>query len=127
MTLTGAAFLRSEPPVSVFVARDRQELHACRFQAGEAGGGGSFRLYHTAWPFETEGLKQHGATYTNPDGTPDQVKIFRSDYYDGVGVDRVMSMGSILGAPAVGWERGFCRKCGRKRLFVDVKNVKFVK
>jgi len=85
--------------------------------------------FTTAWPFETEGLKQHGATYTNPDGTPDQVKIFRSDYYDDMVLEWIgfMSMGSILGAPAVGWERGFCRKCGRKRLFVDVKNVKFVK
>jgi len=59
--------------------------------------------FSPTWTFETEGMKQHGATYTNPDGTPDQVKIFRSDFYDDMvsGVDRVMSMGSILGAPVV--------------------------
>jgi outer membrane protein assembly factor BamB len=56
-----------------------------------------------AWTFETEGMKQHGATYTKSDGTPDMVAIFRSDFYDDMvgGVDRVMSMGSILGAPVV--------------------------
>ena len=34
---------------------------------------------------------------------PNQEKIFRSDFYDDMvgGVDRVMSMGSILGAPVV--------------------------
>ncbi len=59
--------------------------------------------FSPAWTFETEGMKQHGPTYTNADGTPDQVKIFRSDFYDDMvsGVDRVMSMGSILGAPVV--------------------------
>lgn len=48
-------------------------------------------------------MKQHGPTYTNPDGAPNQEKIFRSDFYDDMvgGVDRVMSMGSILGAPVV--------------------------
>ena len=42
-------------------------------------------------------------SWTKPDGTPDEMKIFRSDFYDDMvsGVDRVMSMGSILGAPAV--------------------------
>jgi len=61
------------------------------------------------WTFETEGMKKNGATYTNADGTPDQVKIFRSDFYDDMvsGVDRVMSMGSILGAPVVVGEAVF--------------------
>lgn len=55
------------------------------------------------WTFETDGMKQHGATYTKSDGTPDMVAIFRSDFYDDMvaGVDRVMSMGSILGAPVI--------------------------
>jgi outer membrane protein assembly factor BamB len=59
--------------------------------------------FSPSWTFETDGMKQHGPTYTNPDGTPNQVKIFRSDFYDDMvsGVDRVMSMGSILGAPVV--------------------------
>jgi outer membrane protein assembly factor BamB len=59
--------------------------------------------YNPAWTFETDGMKQHGATYTNPDGTPNQEKIYRSDFYDDMvsGVDRVMSMGAILGAPVV--------------------------
>ena len=56
-----------------------------------------------AWSFETEGMKQNGPTFTNPDGTPNEMKIYRSDFYDDMvsGVDRVMSMGSILGAPVV--------------------------
>jgi len=59
--------------------------------------------FSPAWIFETEGMKQHGPMYTNGDGTPNQQKIFRSDFYDDMvsGVDRVMSMGSILGAPVV--------------------------
>jgi len=59
--------------------------------------------YSPAWTFETDGMKQNGPTYTNPDGTPNQEKIYRSDFYDDMvaGVDRVMSMGAILGAPVV--------------------------
>ena len=59
--------------------------------------------FSPAWSFETDGMKQHGLTYTNSDGTPNQEKIFRSDFYDDMvaGVDRVMSMGAILGAPVV--------------------------
>jgi outer membrane protein assembly factor BamB len=59
--------------------------------------------YSPAWTFETDGMKQHGSTYTNPDGTPNQEKIYRSDFYDDMvaGVDRVMSMGAILGSPVV--------------------------
>lgn len=57
------------------------------------------------WTFETEGMKHNGPAYTKLDGTPDEVALFRSDFYDDMvaGVDRIMSMGSILGAPvAVG-------------------------
>ena len=59
--------------------------------------------FSPAWTFETEGMKQNGPTWTKPDGTPDEMKIFRSDFYDDMvsGVDRVMSMGSVLGAPVV--------------------------
>jgi outer membrane protein assembly factor BamB len=59
--------------------------------------------FSPAWTFETDGMKQNGPTYTNPDGTPNQEKIYRSDFYDDMvsGVDRVMSMGAILGAPVV--------------------------
>jgi outer membrane protein assembly factor BamB len=55
------------------------------------------------WTFETDGMKEHGATYTNADGSPNQEKIYRSDFYDDMvsGVDRVMSMGSILGGPVL--------------------------
>ncbi len=59
--------------------------------------------FSPAWTFETEGMKRNGPMWTKPDGAPDEMKIFRSDFYDDMvaGVDRVMSMGSILGAPVV--------------------------
>lgn len=55
------------------------------------------------WSFETEGMKEHGPTYTKADGTPNQEALFRSDFYDDMiaGVDRMMSMGSILSSPVV--------------------------
>jgi hypothetical protein len=48
-------------------------------------------------------MKRHGSAYTNSDGTPHQEKIYRSDFYDDMvaGVDRVMSIRAILGAPVV--------------------------
>ena len=55
------------------------------------------------WSFETEGSKKNGATYTKPDGTPNESALYHSDFYDDIvaGVDRVMSMGSILSSPVV--------------------------
>jgi outer membrane protein assembly factor BamB len=55
------------------------------------------------WSFETEGMKEHGPTYTKADGTPSEEALFRSDFYDDMvaGVDRIMSMGSILSSPVV--------------------------
>jgi hypothetical protein len=57
----------------------------------------------TEWTYETDEMKQHGSAYTNSDGTPHQEKIYRSDFYDDMvaGVDRVMSIRAILGAPVV--------------------------
>jgi outer membrane protein assembly factor BamB len=57
----------------------------------------------TRWSFETEGSKKNGPTYTKADGTPNQEALYRSDFYDDMvaGVDRVMSMGSILSSPVV--------------------------
>jgi eukaryotic-like serine/threonine-protein kinase len=57
----------------------------------------------TAWNFDTDGMKQHGAAYTKPDGTPDGDAIYRSDFYDDMvaGVDRMMSMGAIISSPVV--------------------------
>jgi eukaryotic-like serine/threonine-protein kinase len=53
--------------------------------------------------FETDGMKHNGPAYTKPDGTPNSDVLFRSDFYDDMvaGVDRVMSMGSILSSPVV--------------------------
>ena len=55
------------------------------------------------WSFETDGSKQFGPTYTKPDGTPNGPALFRSDFYDDMvaGVERTMSMGSILSSPVV--------------------------
>jgi len=59
--------------------------------------------FKTRWSFETEGSKKNGATYTKPDGTPNESALYHSDFYDDIvaGVDRVMSMGSILSSPVV--------------------------
>ncbi len=55
------------------------------------------------WTFETEAMKERGATYTKANGTPNGEAIYRSDFYDDMvaGVDRMMSMGSILSSPVV--------------------------
>jgi len=59
--------------------------------------------FKPAWDFETDGMKEHGPAYTKVDGTPNEEAIFRSDFYDDMvaGVDRMMSMGSILSSPVV--------------------------
>ena len=48
-------------------------------------------------------MKEHGAAYTKADGTPNGEALYRSDFYDDMvaGVDRMMSMGSILSSPVV--------------------------
>ena len=55
------------------------------------------------WTFETDASKQLAATYTKADGTPNGEALFRSDFYDDMvaGVERTMSMGSILSSPVV--------------------------
>ena len=59
--------------------------------------------YKTAWAFETDGMKEHGAAYTKADGAPNNDAIYRSDFYDDMvaGVDKVMSMGAIISSPVV--------------------------
>src|SRR5581483_492516 len=53
------------------------------------------------WTYQTDASKQHGAEYVKPDGTPNGEALFHSDFYDDVvtGVERTMSMGSILSSP----------------------------
>jgi eukaryotic-like serine/threonine-protein kinase len=55
------------------------------------------------WNYETDSAKQHSAEYMKADGTPNGEALFRSDFYDDMvtGVERVMSMGSILSSPIV--------------------------
>ena len=55
------------------------------------------------WTFETDASKQLGPTYTKADGTPNGEALFKSDFYDDMvtGVERTMSMGSILSSPVV--------------------------
>ena len=55
------------------------------------------------WTFETDASKQLAPTYTKADGTPNREALFRSDFYDDMvtGVERTMSMGSILSSPVV--------------------------
>jgi len=59
--------------------------------------------FKTQWSFQTDGMKEHGAAFTKPDGTPNQDAIYRSDFYDDMvsGVGRVMSMGAIVSSPVV--------------------------
>jgi outer membrane protein assembly factor BamB len=59
--------------------------------------------FKPAWTFETEGMKEHGAAYSKADGTPNGEALYRSDFYDDMvaGLDRTMSMGSILSSPVV--------------------------
>ena len=55
------------------------------------------------WSYETDAAKQRSAEYVKPDGTPNGAALFRGDFYDDMvnGVERVMSMGSILSSPVV--------------------------
>lgn len=57
-----------------------------------------------SWSYETDASKQHSAQYVKPDGTPNGEALFQGDFYDDMvsGVERVMSMGSILSSPVVG-------------------------
>ena len=59
--------------------------------------------FKPVWTFETDGMKEHGAAYTKADGTPNGEALYRSDFYDDMvaGLDRTMSMGSILSSPVV--------------------------
>ena len=55
------------------------------------------------WTYETDAAKQHTAEFVKPDGTPNGSALFHGDFYDDMvsGVERVMSMGSILSSPVV--------------------------
>ena len=57
----------------------------------------------TAWTFQTEGSKAHGAALTKTDGTPNYEAAFSEEFYDGlvVGVHTMMSVGAILSSPVV--------------------------
>jgi len=57
----------------------------------------------TAWTFETDGAKQHGAEYTKADGTPNYELAFASDFYDDIvtGVTKMMAVGTVLSSPVV--------------------------
>ena len=48
-------------------------------------------------------VKEGDAEYVKPDGTPNGEALFHGDFYDDMvnGVERVMSMGSILSSPVV--------------------------
>ncbi len=57
-----------------------------------------------AWIFQTDGSKENGAKYTNPDGTTNYEAAFgRDPFYDGmvIGVQRLMTVGAILSTPVV--------------------------
>src|SRR4029077_16078772 len=59
--------------------------------------------FKPVWTFETEGMKEHAKAYTKADGTPNGEALFQSDFYDDMvaGVERTMSMGSILSSPVI--------------------------
>jgi outer membrane protein assembly factor BamB len=56
-----------------------------------------------AWTFQTDGSKENGATYTNPDGTTKFEAAMKGDFYDEIvaGVDRLLSVGAVLSSPVV--------------------------
>lgn len=55
------------------------------------------------WSYETDASKLHSTEFVKPDGTPNGPALFHGDFYDDMvsGVERVMSMGSILSSPVV--------------------------
>ena len=57
----------------------------------------------TAWAFQTEGSKTHGAALTKPDGTPNYEAAYTEEFYDGmvIGQHTMMSVGAILSSPVV--------------------------
>jgi outer membrane protein assembly factor BamB len=56
-----------------------------------------------AWTFQTDGSVQNGAKYTKADGSPNYNAAFVDEFYDNliVGVDRMMSVGTIISSPVV--------------------------
>ena len=56
-----------------------------------------------AWEFVTDGVRENGARYIKPDGTPNYEAAFGNFFHDEmvVGVDRMMSIGAVLSTPAV--------------------------
>jgi outer membrane protein assembly factor BamB len=55
------------------------------------------------WTYETDASKKHAAEYMKADGSPNSEALYHSDFYDDMvsGVERTMSMGSILSSPVV--------------------------
>jgi eukaryotic-like serine/threonine-protein kinase len=56
-----------------------------------------------AWVFQTDGSKANGATYTKPDGTPNDGAAFTDFFYDDMvsGVQKLMSVGAVLTSPVI--------------------------
>lgn len=56
-----------------------------------------------AWEFQTDGSRQNGPTFTNPDGTPNYALAFSEDFYDELvtGVVKMQAMGTVLSSPVV--------------------------
>ena len=56
-----------------------------------------------AWEFVTDGVRENGARYIKPDGTPNYEAAFGRFFHDDlvIGVDRMMSIGAVLSSPAV--------------------------
>jgi eukaryotic-like serine/threonine-protein kinase len=56
-----------------------------------------------AWAFETEDSKKNGATYTNPDGTPNYGAVPGDSFYDQLIIahERMMSVGAVLSTPVI--------------------------
>ncbi len=56
-----------------------------------------------AWSFQTDGSQEHGATYTNPDGSPKYEAAFMENFYDDMvaGVAKMMSVGAVLSSPVI--------------------------
>lgn len=61
------------------------------------------KTHKVAWTFQTDGSKQNGATYTKPDGTPNDEAAFSDFFYDDMvsGMQKFMTVGAVLTSPVI--------------------------
>ena len=77
---------------TLYIGSDDGQVRALNISSGEL-----------RWAFATDGAKQHAATFTKPDGTPNYEAAFFGDFYDDTvaGVQAMLATGSVLSSPVV--------------------------